>query len=106
MGRFEGSKIVQFLVKHRGIFHSFTFCILISVILAGFFPVVALGFFLGYSLHLLADSFTAAGIRPFWPSKISSSWKIKTGGLTETSLFAFFLLADLIIFIFMVKSIF
>jgi len=58
---------LQFLTRHRGIIHSFSFAILISIILSIFWPVLSLGFFLGYSVHLICDSFTKEGIQPFWP---------------------------------------
>jgi len=104
VGEMKGSRIFQLLVKHRGIFHSFTFCVLIALILSFFFPILALPFFVGYSLHLFADSFTKEGIKPFWPSKKVSSWKLRTGSYTETGLFVIFLVADLLIFIFLIMG--
>jgi len=105
VGKLKVSKAVQFLVKHRGIFHSFTFCVIISVIFAFFIPVLALPFFIGYALHLFADSFTIEGIKPFWPSKKVSSWKLRTGSYAETTLFVLFLVADLLLFIFLFMNI-
>ena len=105
VGSMKGFKPVQAFSKHRGFFHSFTFCILFSILLALFFPILCLGFFLGYSIHLFADSFTKDGIQPFWPSKETSSWHFRTGGITETSIFVFFLIFDLILFIVYVASI-
>lgn len=106
VGRMKGSRIVQFFTKHRGLFHSFTFCILISVIFSAFIPILALPFFLGYSIHLLTDSFTFEGIKPFWPFKKSSSWRIRTGSLTETTLFVMFLILDVLVLIFEINSMF
>ena len=40
-------KPVQFFTKHRGLFHSFTLAIILSVLLAIFIPVASFGFFLG-----------------------------------------------------------
>lgn len=91
--------LFRFFVHHRGFIHSFTFCFLISVLFAIFWPVVALPFFLGYGLHLFVDSFTQDGISPFWPYKKRSSWKLHTGSLVETTLFLFLLLLDLFLFI-------
>ena len=88
-------RVLQVFTKHRGFIHSFTFCLLISLILAVFWPVASLGFFLGYGLHLFSDSFTREGITPFWPYNKTSSWRLKTGGRIETSIFVFLLLADL-----------
>ena len=36
---------LQMLTKHRGIIHSFTLCIAVSVLFAFFVPVLAFGFF-------------------------------------------------------------
>jgi len=92
-------KPLQFFIKHRGMVHSFSFLILLTLFIALFFPVVALGFFLGYGLHLLADSFTVQGITPFYPSKKKTSGEVTTGGLVETGIFVFFILADLLVLI-------
>jgi membrane-bound metal-dependent hydrolase YbcI (DUF457 family) len=54
------------------------------------FPVIALGFFLGYGLHLFADSFTKEGITPFYPfSRMKSSGGITTGGKPSLEFFSF-----------------
>jgi len=58
-------------------------------------PVIAFGVLIGYGLHLLADSLTIQGIRPFYPFKRRLRWKIKTGGRFEVVLFVGFLIADL-----------
>ncbi len=90
---------LQFVARHRGVFHSFSFCIIASVILAFLLPVLALPFFLGYGSHLFADSFTQEGIMPFWPWKKSSSGLLRTGGTTEYSIFIGFLIADAALFL-------
>jgi len=91
---------LQWLTKHRGVLHSFTFAILISIILSIFLPIAAFGFFLGYSIHLFADSFTKEGIIPLWPIKKRISGKIKTDGYIETTILITFLLAIVLILIF------
>lgn len=96
-GNNSGSKIVQLFFKHRGLLHSLTFCIAISLLFSFIFPVLAFPFFLGYSLHLFADSFTKQGITPFWPYRGISKGSIKTGGYKETSIFVFFVVFDLLI---------
>ncbi len=101
MGKFKGFRFLQFFVRHRGIIHSFTFCFVVSLILAVFFPTLSLAFFLGYSLHLFFDSLTKEGIIPFWPYSKKSYWRLRTGSLVETTIFLILLLLDLIIFIFM-----
>ena len=89
---------LQFFVKHRGIFHSFTFAVLASVLLAVFWPVASLGFFIGYSVHLIADSFTKEGIQPFWPLKAKSRGFIASGRTIEQSLFFSLVVIDIILF--------
>ena len=99
-------RILQFFTKHRGMIHSFTFLLVITLLLVLFLPVIALGFFLGYGSHLLADSFTVSGIMLFYPYKKKSSWKIRTGGKSETSVFVVFLLLDLGLLIGMIFNVF
>ena len=99
LGQLKGFRFLQFFVKHRGIIHSFTTCITLSIILAIFLPVTALPFFLGYGLHLFIDSFTVEGITPFWPIKKKSSWRLRTGSMLESTLFLSLVLADLFLFI-------
>ena len=89
---------LQFFFRHRGIFHSFTFAVLASVLLAVFWPVVSLGFFIGYSVHLITDSFTKEGIQPFWPLKVRSKGFITSGGTIEESLFFSLVVIDIILF--------
>mgnify|MGYP001574918112 FL=1 len=103
LGKSKGFRPLQMFTKHRGFLHSFTFCIIVSLTLTFFFPVLALPFFLGYSVHLSLDSLTIEGIQPFWPNKKTLSWRIRTSGMTETTLFFTFTLADaaLIILFFM-----
>ena len=106
IGKFKVSRVMQLFIKHRGFLHSFTLCIIVSIILAFFLPVLSLGFFLGYSLHLLEDSFSINGIRFFWPLKKTSSGWLRTGSLFETNLFIIFILVDLIVFMIMMKRVF
>mgnify|MGYP001579329225 CR=1 FL=1 len=94
----------QLFFKHRGLVHSFTFLFLITFFFVLFFPILAFGFFLGYGLHLLADSFTIEGIQVFYPARKKIYWRIKTGGKTETSIFIIFLLTNLFLIIFKISS--
>ena len=89
---------LQFFVKHRGIIHSLTFAVLLSILLAVYWPVASFGFFLGYSVHLICDSFTKEGIRPFWPSKFRSKGLIATGGRIEESLFFSLIFINIVLF--------
>ncbi|MFH1500322.1 MAG: metal-dependent hydrolase [archaeon] len=95
-------KFFKYLTKHRGVIHSFTVCVIITILLAFFIPTISLAFFLGYASHLFADSFTVEGIKPFWPFDVKSHWRFKTGSVTETSLFVFLLFFDLLFFIFII----
>lgn len=106
LGKYKIARVLQFFVKHRGVIHSFTFLVLITLFFVLFLPVLALPFFLGYGAHLLADSFTIRGIRAFWPSKKVSSWKVKTGGKLETGIFVTFVLIDLLLFFIKISGLF
>ncbi len=85
----------QFFLKHRDILHSFSFAILLTLFFVLFFPIFSFGFFVGYVSHLIADSFTIWGIKPFYPSKKIVSGKIQTGGKLESVLFGTFVIVDL-----------
>ena len=89
----------QWATKHRGLLHSFTFCILVSLFFAFLIPILALPFFLGYSIHLFADGFTQEGIRPFWPLKDEVKGKVHVGGNVERGLFYGVILADIILIV-------
>ncbi len=97
IGRNKPAKLVQILTKHRGILHSLTFCLAVSLIFAFFAPVYSFGFFLGYSLHLLADSFTKLGITPFWPYKGIANGVINSGGVVERGIFFVFIIVDVLL---------
>lgn len=98
IGHYWFFRPLQWLSKHRGMAHSFTFLILLTFIFALFIPLLALPFFVGYGCHLFSDSFTVEGIKPFYPSKKMSCGNVVTGSFSETNVFFFFLVADVIIF--------
>ncbi len=98
-GRHLVFRPLQFFVEHRGIIHSFTTATFLSIILAIFWPIGSLGFFLGYSIHLICDSFTKDGIQPFWPLKFKSKGTITSGGKIEETLFITMIFVDILIFI-------
>jgi len=106
IGSYKILKPLQFFVRHRGLVHSFSFLFLTTFIFVLFFPVLAFGFFLGYGLHLLADMFSVEGILPFYPLRKKEKGWIKTGGKTETSVFVFFIIADLLMFFLIIKKYF
>jgi inner membrane protein len=89
---------IQFFVKHRGFFHTITFAFLISVVIAIFFPVASFGFFIGYSLHIVGDSFTKEGVQPFWPLKSRSYGIVNTGGKLESILLLSLAIVDVFLF--------
>lgn len=88
---------VQWTASHRGIIHSYTLCIALSLLIAPFYPVFALPVFLGYISHLFADSFTPQGIKPFWPLKAVSKGAVTTGGKIDKAIFYTFVLIDAIL---------
>lgn len=104
VGQKRIARVLQFFTKHRGIIHSFTFLILITFLLVLYFPIISLGFFLGYGLHLFADSFTCEGIQPFYPLKTRSSGILRTGGKTEISIFVIFVILDLFLLVWRIGS--
>ncbi|MBA7615341.1 hypothetical protein ES703_22621 [subsurface metagenome] len=69
--------------SYKDFMHSYTLCIILSLLLAFFYPILALPFFIGYSFHLFFDSLTVPGTTPFWPLKIKSKGFIVPGGKTE-----------------------
>ena len=93
-GRHLMFRPLQFFVKHRGIIHSLTTAVVVSIVLAIFWPIVSLGFFVGYSTHLILDSFTREGIQPFWPLKGKSHGFISSGGRIEDGIFISLVLVD------------
>ncbi|MEA3329389.1 MAG: metal-dependent hydrolase [Nanoarchaeota archaeon] len=97
VGKYKLAKVTQVLTRHRGALHSLTFCFLGSLALAVFVPVLAFGFFLGYSLHLITDSFTKMGVSPFWPYKKSARGVLVTGGMSEKVIFIVFVIIDFVL---------
>ncbi len=98
LGHRKLARILQIFTKHRGIIHSFTFLLSITLVLILLFPVLGFGFFLGYGLHLVFDSFTIEGIKPFYPFKKRSYGIIRTGGKIEIILLIVFVLLDIWLF--------
>jgi membrane-bound metal-dependent hydrolase YbcI (DUF457 family) len=95
LGHRKLARILQIFTKHRGMIHSFTFLLSITIVLILIFPVLGFGFFLGYGMHLFSDSFTKEGIRPFYPFKKRSCGVIRTGGKIEIVLLILFFVLDL-----------
>lgn len=97
-------KPMQFFTMHRGMMHSLTVCIVVSLAFAFYIPVLALPFFLGYSLHLVGDSFTIDGIRPFWPLKKEVEGGIRTGGIFEAGVYYSAILLSIALFVWIVMT--
>ena len=100
LGQYKIFRFLQFFVKHRGLMHSFSFAVVLAIILSFLYPPLALPFFLGYSIHLFADSFTKEGIEPFWPWRKKARGVLRTGSYPETVLFVSLVLADILVLIF------
>ena len=80
---------IGIFIKHRGIMHGLLFPLIVGVLLL---PIITFqfvkAFWLGYSLHLLGDILTLAGIPLFWPSKSRVRLGLfKSGGNLEKILF-------------------
>lgn len=104
IGKMHGAWVFRFFSRHRGMFHSLTFALIMSVIFTFIWPVAALPFFIGYGFHIFVDSFTKDGVMPFWPYTKVSSGILKTGSLTETTLFIFLIILDAILLVFFTSS--
>lgn len=89
------------ITKHRGFIHSFTTAAILAGLIAIKWPVASFGFFLGYSVHLITDSFTREGIQPFWPFKWKTYGPIITGGKIEEILFFGLIFVNVLFFLFL-----
>lgn len=92
----------QFFLKHRGFAHSLTFGFLISLGLSLILPIFGLGFFTGFSSHILGDSFTKEGVAAFWPLRKRTYGFIQTGSFTENIVFYSLVFIDTILFVFLI----
>jgi len=94
VGGYKIFRPLQWIFSHRGVIHSYTLAIVLSVLIAFVYPVLAFPFFLGYSFHLFLDAFTVKGIMPFWPLKKRATGMITTGGKVENAIFFVVLIVD------------
>ena len=99
LGKYRILRPIQWFVKHRSIFHSFTLAIVVALVFAFYVPILALPFFLGYAGHLISDALTPEGIRPWWPFKKEIKWKIRVGGRTEKIVFYVICIVNLILLV-------
>lgn len=103
LGKYVILRPIQWLLKHRGLMHSLTFCVIVALLLDFVWPVLAFPFFLGYSSHILLDSFSIDGIRPFWPSRKEIKGILKTDGVTEKVTFFVLILVDVLLLAYILK---
>lgn len=87
---------LQWVVSHRGIFHTLFFAVILSGVIYYFNKYAGLGFLAGYVLHLLLDCLTTYGVKLFWPVfNFKISFFIRSGGLIEEIIFVLVLLTDI-----------
>ncbi len=98
-------KFLGLIFNHRGFFHSILALFLFSFLIYFFDFNLALAFFLGYSLHLLIDSFTKQGIYLFFPLSLKKSkGNIKVGSLLEKIIFMMLLFFAIALFLFSLRN--
>lgn len=73
---------------HRGITHSLIAAALFSIPVALYDQVYALVFFLGYLIHLIADTTTITGVKWLYPFS-TKSFSLKLAGTGVEELFVF-----------------
>ncbi|MBI2573371.1 metal-dependent hydrolase [Candidatus Woesearchaeota archaeon] len=87
INRFTGffGKIIAFLSRHRGFFHSLIFFMALAILLGLFVGKLwAFGLLLGYVAHIVGDFLTPQGIPLFYPlERPRIRGFIKTGGVIE-----------------------
>ncbi len=92
------ARLLNLFLGHRGLIHSLFMAFVFYFLFWMFFGMnYAAAVFIGYSSHLLLDSFTPKGITPFWPLKTKLNGLIKSGGMLEIGLFFLFLVAVLLL---------
>ena len=90
-------KVIGWIFRHRGIFHSFFMLAALSAVVWVLFnPLYALVFGLGYLAHLLIDMLTYKGIYLFYPLKYRIKGFIKTNSLSEKIIFVVCLVAGFV----------
>lgn len=82
-------KLINWLVKHRGIFHSLLILPVIALVLSYFnYSFISLPLIIGYVAHLIGDIVTKEGLMLLYPlSDFRISGFIKVGGLSEKLIF-------------------
>ena len=94
-------KIVGYVFKHRGFFHSLPALILFIFIFSRFFSLtLSFAFFIGYFSHLLLDNLTYQGIYWFYPFKYRIKGFTKSKSLFEKTFFYLNLLTFLLLLVY------
>ena len=88
---------LQWMVRHRGVFHSLFFGVFVSLVVGSFSLWGGFGFFVGYVSHLFLDCWTKRGVVLFWPFKYRVRGFIRSGGVVEDVVFVLFLLVDVVL---------
>ncbi|MBW2992415.1 metal-dependent hydrolase [Candidatus Woesearchaeota archaeon] len=84
------TKPIAFVTRHRGIFHSLFFAVLISVLVHLYNHVAGIALFIGYMSHVLLDGLNHAGVNLIHPlQKLHISGFIETGSWGEHILTVF-----------------
>jgi inner membrane protein len=100
-GKYKIFRPLQWVAKHRGIFHTVLLGVFFSLIILLFNRDASFGFAFGYLSHLFADCFTKQGVMLLWPissSRINFFGGIKTGSMWEQLLLAVLVILDIILF--------
>ena len=86
------SSLISLFFGHRGLFHSI-FVPILFLFLGWYFQILWMGlaFACGYMSHLLADSLTLSGVKPFGVGPRVRGF-MRTGGLLECVFFVLLLL--------------
>lgn len=91
---------LQWIISHRGLFHSFIFLSFASALIYLINNSAGVAFFTGYLLHLLTDALTPNGVKILWPlTNFKIKFIIKSGSIIEEIIFVLILLIDIFLFI-------
>jgi len=91
---------LQWIISHRGIFHSIFALSVFSAVIYVFNSNAAIGFFLGYLFHLFLDAITIQGVKPLYPlTNLKISFILKSGSIIEETIFILFLIFDIFLLI-------
>ena len=90
---FPFSWIIGLFFKHRGIFHSLLFLLILLLVISNYFGLIyAVPLIIGITSHILLDSLTIQGINYLYPiTTLKISGFIETGKTGETVFFLFLL---------------